>query len=222
MKFFYFTNSFKVLALLLFTCFCTISCKKDVVDTGTVKQKPKVGTVWTYRYYTYYGWPPPGGGLATSEIVKYKVKSEDLIAGEKWLNIVDTKNDSTIYLLQEKPDGLYRYINNKSYLFCKNPAAVNETYTCYTPNVSIGIPSTPASEKQFIVKAVKETLPTGIGDIPANYYEGSLASNNRLINQVWFNEYAWIVREQQYIYYVGLAGEVYYRYSSLYLDDLVY
>ncbi len=222
MKTLHYTNCFKLIFILLFTGIVAISCKKDTVDESPVKQKPKVGTVWTYRYYTYYGWPPPGGGLATSEIVTYKAKNEEIIAGEKWLNIVDTRNDSTIYKLQEKPDGLYRYIDSKSYLYCKNPAVINDSYTSYTPNVNTGIPSTPASEKKFIVKAVKDTLPTGIGNIPTNYYEGSLISNNRLINQVWFNEYAWIVREQQYIYYLGLAGEIYYRYSSLYLDDVVY
>jgi hypothetical protein len=212
----------KTVFIILLTGLLFSSCQKEVdgsIDGGgsvvPVKQKPKVGTVWTYRYYTYYAFP--AGGLATSEILQYKAKSEDVIAGEKWLNIVDTRNDSTAYLFQEKTDGLYRYVNNKSYLYCKSPAALNDTYTSYTNATGVGLAISSASEKVFMVKALHDTIPTGVGNIPTVYYEGM--ANSRLLVQLWYNEYVWIAREQAYS--VTPFG-LYYRFSSLYLDKIDY
>jgi len=39
-----------------------------------------VGTVWTYRYYIYNF---VGGGIHSTEVLNFKAKSEDVLAGEK-------------------------------------------------------------------------------------------------------------------------------------------
>jgi len=188
------------------------SCQKEVTvdggtDPGITSQKPKVGTVWTYHYYTYY--PPAGGnGIRTSQIVQYKAKSEDLLSGEKWLNIVDIATGATIFLLNEKTGGLYQYANNSSNLFCKDPAATGDTYTSYNDG----------SMEDFTVKGVKDTLSTGIGDIPTNFYEG--VKTAKLIDQIWYNPNAWIVR--RHFFLLDNSIPTYYRYSSLYLDKIEY
>ncbi|GAB2841546.1 hypothetical protein [Ferruginibacter profundus] len=209
-------NRIKTVLLLLLTGFLCSSCQKEVnglIDGGgsviPVKQKPKVGTVWTYHYYTY-NTPGAGGGIKTSIILTLKAKSEDVLGGEKWLNIVDVATDTTVFLLNEKPGGLYQYTNNKSYLLCKDPAAVNDTYNTFNNG----------SAEDFTVKLVKDTLPTGIGDIPVNYYEG--VKLTYLVDQVWYNEYAWIVRKQYFISKPGIGTWVYYRFSTLFLDKIEY
>jgi len=191
------------------------SCQKEVkVDAGTdpgiTSQKPKVGTVWTYRYYIYN--PPSGGnGIHSTETVQYKAKSEEILSGEKWLRIVNIATDTTIFLLNEKTGGLYQYANNSSNLFCKDPAAVGDTYSSFNDK----------SMEDFTVKGVKDTLSTGIGDIPANYYEGVKIA--KLIDQVWYNPNAWIVRRHFFLATsTPLGGLIYYRYSSLYLDKIEY
>jgi hypothetical protein len=189
------------------------SCQKDVaVDGGTgpgTNQKPKVGTVWTYRYYVYNP-PVAGGGIHTTEILKFKAKEEVVLGGEKWLKIVNAANDTTIFLLSAKTGGLYQFANNTSNLFCKDPAAIGDTYTSYNDN---GV-------EDFTVKGIKDTLVTGIGDIPANYYEG--VKITKLIDMVWYNEYAWIVRRTFYLYLPNPTGPTYYKYSTLFLDQIDY
>ena len=190
------------------------ACQKEINNTSngggivTTAQKPKLGTRWTYRYYTYYGYG--SGGLATSAIIELKAKSEDVLNGEKWLNIVDMATDTTVFLLNEKTGGLYQYTNSKSYLFCKDPAVVNDTYNTFNNG----------GPENFVVKNVKDTLITGIGNIPTNYYEGS--KDGYIVDQVWYNENAWIVKKQVYHLYTPLGAINYYRYSTLFLDKIVY
>lgn len=187
-----------------------LSCQKEIdglvngVIVGPDGSKPKVGTMWTYRYYTYYSY----GSLATSAILVFKAQSEDTLGGEKWLRIVDVATDTTVYFLNEKAGGLYQYTNSNSYLFCKNPAFVNDFYSSFFEGAA----------KDFIVKGVNDTLPTGVGDVPANYYEGYIGTN--LIDQVWYNKNAWIVRKNKYLKIP--LGNTYYRYSALFIDNIIY
>jgi hypothetical protein len=207
-------NRTKTVFIILLTGFIFSSCQKEVnglIEGGgsviPVKQKPKVGTVWTYRYYIYNF---VGGGIHSTEVLNFKAKSEDVLAGEKWLTIVDMATDTTVFILNEKTGGLYQYANNSSNLLCKAPAAVNDTYTTFNGG----------STEKFTVKGVKDTLSTGIGDIPVNYYEG--VKVNFLIDQIWYNEDAWIVKEQYY-FYRSIGGiTTYYRYSTLFLDKIEY
>jgi hypothetical protein len=188
-----------------------ISCQKELDGLtigGTVipaNQKPKVGTTWTYRYYTYYSYGP----LATAVILTYKAKSEETIGGEKWLRIVDMGADTTVYLMNTKPDGLYHYTNSNAYLLCKYPAAINDTYTTFNDG----------SVETFTVKGVNDTLATGIGDIPLNYYEG--VKSTYLIDLIWYNTYAWIVWETRYFKSTDPPIR-YYLYSKMYLDNITY
>lgn len=198
---------------LMLSCVTFFSCKKSSSSTDgtTTNQKPKVGTIWTYRYYTYNS-PVAGGGIHTTEVLSYKAKNEVDLGGEKWLNIVNAATDTTVFILNEKTGGLYQYANNSSNLLCKNPAALNETYTSFNNG----------STETFTVKGVKDTLLTGIGGIPSNYYEG--VKNSVLIDQLWYNEYAWVVQRHFYLYTTNppMPFNYYYKYSSLFLDNIQY
>jgi len=213
-------NTIAALMLLLAAGFVFCSCQKEItVDNGsgaggggggTTNQKPKVGTVWTYRYYTYYGFT--GGGLATSAVLKLRAKSLDVSGGEQWLNIVDTDTDTTVFFLNEKTGGLYDYTNSSSYLFCKYPAVVNDTYNSYLSGKT----------ETVVVKNITDSTTIGISgnpvSIPVIYYEGSSGGN--IYDKFWYNEYAWIVKRETYK--VNPFSGYYYRYSTLALDNIVY
>jgi len=202
------------LFILIVVASTAVSCQKEIdgsEDGGTVtptpKQKPKLGTTWTYRYYVYY----PNGFLASAGTVVHKAKSEETINGEKWLKIVDVANDTLAYMLNEKTGGLYQYTNNDSYLLCKYPASLNDAYTSFNEG----------AVENFVVKGVGDTLPTGIGDIPVNYYEGS--KGPRVIDLIWYNEYAWIVRKSQYRTRAPLfVPPFFYKHYTYFLDNIVY
>ncbi len=184
-----------------------LSCQKESGNNGNgnnTNQKPKLGTTWTYRYYTFY----TNGGLATTSVVRYKAVAEETLGGEKWLKINEMGPDTTVYYLNEKTGGLYQYANNASQLFCKNPASLNETYTTYNRG----------SSEDFTVMGVGQVLPTDIGDIPANYYEGRISGE--LIDQYWYNANAWIVRHQLYRKFP--MGTTYYKYSALFIQEIAY
>lgn len=180
------------------------SCQKENNGEVPVSQKPKVGTIWTFSYYTYY----IGGGVATSKTVTWKAVSEETLGGERWLRINELGVDTTVYLLREKSDGLYQYVNSAANLFCKNPAVLNETYTTYNRD----------SIEVFKVLGVGIDLPTNIGDIKVNFYEGR--KSIELIDEIWFNTNAWIVRHQFYRKFP--LGFTYYKYSALFIRDITY
>ncbi|MFZ1369919.1 MAG: hypothetical protein WAR78_06040, partial [Ferruginibacter sp.] len=123
---------FPTLFTVLGACMIS-SCQKEIdgivngATTAPANQKPKLGTTWIYRYNTFYSF----GGLLSSKFVTLKAKTEEVHGGETWLNIVDMDADTTVYLLNTKTGGLYQYANNNSYLFCKYPAAVNDTYNTF-------------------------------------------------------------------------------------------
>lgn len=183
------------------------ACQKDS-DGGNngnnTNQKPKVGTTWTYRYYTFY----VNGGLATSSTIRYKAVSEVTLGGETWLKINEMGPDTTVYYLKGKTGGLYQYANNSSNLFCKDPASAGETYTTYHRG----------SSEDFTVVSVGQILPTDIGDVSSNFYEGKISGN--LIDQVWYNSNSWILRHQFYRKFP--QGTDYYKYSALFIESIVY
>lgn len=193
--------------LPLFLAITLLSCQKESDNNGNgnnTNQKPKVGTTWTYRYYTYY----QNGGLATSATIRYKAISEETLGGESWLKIIEMGPDTTVYYLKEKTGGLHQYANNTSNLFCKNPASLNETYTTFNAG----------SAEDFTVQGVNQVLPTDIGDVPSNYYEGRKSGD--LIDQVWFNANAWILRH--HVFKKLPMGTDFFRFKSLFLQELVY
>lgn len=192
--------------------FTIISCQKEIdgsldgtITPVTANQKPKVGTIWTYRFNTYYSY----GGVATSQILTYKAKNEETIGAEKWLRIVDIANDTTVYLLNTKAGGLYQYTNSNSYLLCKYPAAVNDTYNTFNDG----------AVEDFTVRAVNDSLATGIGIVPLNYYEGVKMGD--IIDLLWYNNNAWIIWKYQYIKSPPPANR-YYLYSKMFIDNIVY
>ncbi len=196
---------FRTILPVIAWVYMLMSCQKESGDSNNNNnQKPKLGTTWIYRFHTYYS----NGGLATSGTITYKAKSEETINGEKWLKITDVAADTTVYLLKEKTDGLYQYTNNNAYLFCKNPAVLNETYTTYNRGFV----------EDFKVLGINENLPTDIGDVVVNYYEGSKEGN--LIDQIWYNTNAWIVRHQ--VYRKFPMGTDYYKQSALFLQEITY
>jgi hypothetical protein len=191
--------------LMIASCALLLSCQKESGGGGNNQpKKPKVGTTWTYRYYTYYS----NGGVATYNLITFKAVKEETLGGEKWLKITHTGPDTVVYYLREKPDGLYQYANSSANLLCKSPAAVNDTYSSFNAG----------GMEDFTVKAVNQTLPTDIGDIPANFYEGKKGGN--LIDEIWYNANAWIVRHQ--VYRKQPLAADYYKYSALFLLEIVY
>jgi hypothetical protein len=194
--------------ILVIVASTIISCKKD--DEGVlipVDQKPKVGTIWTY----YYNWYNSIGGMNQSKIVHHKAKSEETFGGEKWLKIVDVETDTTVYFLNTKTDGLYQYTNSNPYLLCKYPAVVNDTYTSFNDG----------SSEFFTVRSVNDSLATGIGNIPLSKYEG--VKNGDIIDLIWYNKNAWIVWKYQYKRVTTPPPvNVYYLYSRMFIDNIVY
>lgn len=202
----------RLIPAVLAVSFLFSSCQKELDYeiipgiTPPVLQKPRLGTKWSYRYYTFYSY---SGGLATAENLVFKAKSEEIINSEKWLRIVNVDTDTTVYLLQEKSDGLYQFTNNNGYLLCKYPAAKNDTYTTFYSG----------EMEDFVVKGVNDTIITDIGDIPATYYE--TYKGTHLVDQLWYNPYTWIVWRQvnRKVYPLGTA---YYKASVLYLFKIEY
>ncbi len=192
-------------------CFLISSCQKELdgeilgISGPPVVLKPKVGTEWTYLYYTYLSL---NGGIHTSATIKYRAKEEKLIAGEKWLNIVETGVDTTVYLLQEKADGLYQYTNNAPYLLCKIPAVLNTSYNTFNRGAA----------ENFTVKGVQDSLATNIGYIPVNFYEGSKAGV--VTDQLWYHENAWIVRH--YGFRKAMLGTTYFKDFGYFLMYITY
>jgi hypothetical protein len=200
-----------VLFFIMLSSMALVSCQKEIDGTlpaGSISpesQKPVVGTIWTYRYYIYH----QDGSLYQSFIITHKAKSENTLGGEKWLNIIDVDADTTVYYLNVKPDGLYQYANNTSNLFCKDPASAGDNYSTFNEGMT----------ENFFVRTVNDTLPTGIGNIATNYYEGY--KFNVRIDLIWYNKNAWIVRKTQYRNR-SLITPVWYKYSSLFLDRIIY
>ncbi|MFM6924890.1 MAG: hypothetical protein ACKOU7_05260 [Ferruginibacter sp.] len=191
-----------------------LSCQKELngFSDGTTNpvpadEKPRVGTIWTYSYYTYYAYP---GGVRDIKTVHHKAKEEVTLGGEKWLNIIDMDGDTTVYYLNTKVDGLYQYTNSNPYLLCKYPAAVNDTYNTYNNG----------STEFFTVRGVNDTTSTNIGDIPLSKYEG--VKNGDIIDLIWYNKNAWLVWRWEYRRTTGPTTFIYYLSSKLFLTNIVY
>lgn len=196
--------------ILLLSLAVFVSCQKDIDGTNNAviipaAQKPKVGTSWVYFYTTYYAY----GAVRSVQKLTYKAKNEETLGGEKWLHIVDVATDTTVYYLNVKAGGLYQYTNNSSYLLCKYPAAINDTYNTFNDGMI----------EDFTVRAVNDTIPTGIGNIATHYYEG--VKNGFIIDFIRYNNNAWIVYE---IIWRKLPppSSTYYRYSTMYIDTILY
>ena len=190
-----------------------MSCQKEVngLTDGTTTitpadQKPKVGTIWTYQYYWFYG----PGQPTHAKIVTYKAQSEEILGGEKWLKIVDMETDTVVYFLNTKVDGLYQFTNNGPNLLCKYPAVVNDTYTTFNGG----------STEFFTVRGINDTIPTGIGDIPLSKYEG--VKTAYIIDLLWYNKNAWIVWNYKYKLVPVSPSPIYYLYSKMFIESIVY
>ncbi len=191
-----------------------ISCQKEIdgLTDGSIippvaNQKPKVGTIWTYQY----NWFNQPGGPTHTKIVTHRAQSEETLGGEKWLKIVDVEPDTVVYYLNTKTDGLYQYTNSNPYILCKYPAAINDTYNTFNNG----------STESFTVRSVNDTTATGIGDIPLSMYEG--VKTGDIIDLIWYNKNAWIV--WRYLYKripLPPSASVYYLYSKMFLESIVY
>ncbi|MFM2137934.1 MAG: hypothetical protein RJA57_241 [Bacteroidota bacterium] len=200
-----FSGLLKRLAVVLLPVLLIVSCKKDTGGGSPPPPTPKLGTTWTYRYHVYN----LDGSLSSSTVVTHKATAEATLGGEKWLTVKNMTADTVVFQLQLKTDGLYHYSGGASWLLCKYPAALNDTY-----NGFLG-----GSATQFTVKSVNEVLPTGIGDVPVNYYEGYKGGN--LTDQLWFHTGGWIVRKTQYRPR-GILNPDLYKHSTYFLDQITY
>ena len=202
-------------ALLLVSAFSLfVSCQKEIDGTivggggGVIptNQFPKVGTTWTY-HYNYWNTP---GGFTNVKMIQHRAVSEETLGGEKYLKIVDVETDTLVYYLNTKNDGLYQYTNSNSYLLCKYPAIVGDTYNTFNAG----------STELFTVRGVNDTLATGIGDIPLSKYEG--VKNSDIIDVIWYNKNAWIVWKYRYIRTGISPFDVYYLKNQMFIDNIVY
>lgn len=194
---------YRIGILLGVTLFLAACQKENKNDDNNTSQKPKVGTVWVYSYYTYYS----SGGVATTKTVSYKAVSEESLGGEKWLKVNEMGVDTTVYYLREKADGLYQYANGTANLFCKEPAAGGQTYASFHRG----------GTENFTVISAGITLPTNLGDIKVNYYEGS--KNSLIADEIWYNTNAWIVKHQTYSK-PPLGTN--YKFSALFIQSITY
>lgn len=140
----------------------------------------------------------------------HRAQSEEIFGGEKWLKIIDVEADTTVYFLNTKDDGLYQYTNSNPYLLCKNPATVNDTYTTFNKS----------EVEVFTVKGVNDTIPTGIGDIPLSKYEG--VRSGYKMDILWYNKNAWIVWQYQYKLVPNSPAPIYFLYSKMFIESIVY
>lgn len=201
--------------ILIISTSLMMSCQKEVdgLIDGTnpvipVDQKPKIGTTWTF----HYSWFNVPGGPTHAKMVTHRAQSEETFGGEKWLKIVDVEPDTVVYYLNTKPDGLYQYTNNNSYILCKYPTTVNDTYTTFNTG----------SSEIFTVRGVNDTSATGIGDIPLTKYEGIKPSDPRIIDIIWYNKNSWITWRFLYKLWPVLPSYVYALQSRMYIDNIVY
>lgn len=179
------------------------SCQKENDNTQPVAQKPKVGTTWIYSYYIYN----PQGGVISSKFLTWKAVAQETIAGESWLRINELVVDTTVYLLREKTGGLYQYDNSSAQLFCKNPANTGDTYSSFYRDTTLA----------FTVSMAAFTYGSNVGDVKTNFYEAR--RNGNLTDEFWFNENAWILRQQSYR--KPLFGS-YYKYTAHFIQSITY
>jgi hypothetical protein len=202
---------FPALFMILGGCLMS-SCQKEIDGTigGTIvppaDQQPRVGTLWIYQYY----WNNGAGNPTHFKSVSHRAKSEEILGGEKWLKIVDVETDTTVYFLNTKPDGLYQYANSNPYLLCKYPAAVNDSYTTFNGGAT----------EFFTVRGVNDTIPTALGSIPLSRYEG--VKTGYIIDVLWYNKNAWIVWQHQYRLVSVSPAPIYYLYSRMFIESIVY
>ena len=189
--------------LFLIFVFLLYSCQKEN-NVNPANQKPRVGSKWVFRYSTFY----PTGGLISSGNVTFQATGMETLGGEQWLKIVDTATGTAVFYLKEKTDGIYQYINNNSYLFCKYPAVINDTYQGYAISEAA----------DYFVRNVGQTMAFGVlGDLTLNHYEG--IAGGVTVDQLWFNTRVWLA--QRYIYTKPLMGN-YYRSASLIIQNFIY
>ncbi len=197
-----------LLAVINFT-----SCQKElegVVNPPVVKNTPKVGTTWLYRYVTYYSWGAP----ATTEIVQYTISKIDTIAGEPWFNVID-KNGNTVWLYSVRPTGLFEYTNSSAQLLCKDPAYRNEKYTTWRNG----------GMEDFKVIGVKDTLVMA-DKFVVNYYEGEKLLNTTsppqrfVLDKIWYNDEVWIAKHE--FWDKTSLFSSYYKRSSFELQQITY
>lgn len=181
-------NSMRFLTIAIVFSFAFGACKKKSEDTPAPITKPRVGTTWTYRYRTF-----DNAGVAHAPIsITIKATAEQSLGGENWISL-DSASTTNWYKLKIKSDGLYQYAGSASYLLCKDPATLNETYTGYNTAYT-----NPAKDT-VTVKGVGIILDAPINDMAVvNYYEGAKVGN--VIEKIWYNSNYWIVKKETFVY----------------------
>ncbi|MBI5370770.1 MAG: hypothetical protein HZA79_01960 [Sphingobacteriales bacterium] len=156
------------------------SCKKD--KQPDVPTSPRVGTSWTYQYKTFSA----SGTLSSTSSIRYRAVSEETLGGEKWLRIVDSVNNP-VFFLKIRANGLSQYANNAAQLLCKDPAAVNDTYTSYNEG----------SDEDFTVTHINLQLDLPYFNAYVTRYTGQRAGNTDDI--LWYNKNLWLAKMEKYV-----------------------
>ncbi|MBI3138339.1 MAG: hypothetical protein HYZ15_07125 [Sphingobacteriales bacterium] len=171
----------KLFILLMFPLLLFfVSCKKDKQPDAPTS--PRVGTSWTYTYKTFNA----SGTLSTTSSIRYRAISEETLAGEKWLKLVDSVNNP-VFLLRVRANGLNQYANNAAQLLCKDPASVNDAYTSYNEG----------SDEDFTVTHVNLQLDLPYFNAIVTRYTGQRAGQTDDI--LWYNKNLWLAKMEKYV-----------------------
>ena len=115
---------------------------------------PKAGSIWVYKYTSYN---EAGTATGTSNITYLGV--EVTIGGSTWISLVNQANSTAIIALQKRAEGWWYnpLPGTTSSLWCKYPAAVNDTYpyvygNCFVKNInaSVTVPAGVYSDTYFV------------------------------------------------------------------------
>ncbi len=156
-----------------------LSCHKTTTLEPLI---PKVGTKWVYRLKKFNA----AGILQTTTNLTYTISAEQTMGPDKWFVITDSTG-ATVFVLNQKPDGLYQFQNSGAHLLCKDPALANDSYDTQNDG----------SDETFLVRAKDSTVTLPYGDLVIQSYEGQ--QGGVLKDIIWYNSTVWFAKKEVYV-----------------------
>jgi hypothetical protein len=111
------------------------SCKKDEAATPPASTTdPKAGSIWVFKYTSYN----EAGTVTGTSNVSY-LGVEVSIGGSTWISLVNQSNSTAIIAIQKRAEGWWYnpLPGTTSSLWCKYPAAVNDSYPYVYGNCTV-------------------------------------------------------------------------------------
>lgn len=164
--------------IAIMATFILLSCHKT---TTLQPLKPKLGTKWVYRLKKFNA----AGILQTTTNLTYTISAEQTMGSDKWFVVTDSTG-AAVFMLNQKPDGLYQFQNAAAHLLCKDPALPNDSYDTQNDGV----------DETFLVKAKDSTATLPYGDLVIYSYEGQ--QSGLLKDIIWYNSTVWFAKKEVY------------------------